>query len=230
VGNWRPIAIFALIAFVLSTVLCLNFTLGLVVNLIGWIFLYGYLANLIRRTAESPGDPPPGWDFSQAKDLGIAGAKIFAVLLALALVPVSLCLLAMIGFFLNSMATLGYLFMALTVLVFAASLFIIPASIVILSTSGNLGRSLSPSNVVDMIRRTAPTYFMLAVFSVITGMVCMVVTIISLFLVEIPAAGVLVAGLLMALVFSYGHFIWFHLMGRFAGESQGVTGPAASIS
>jgi predicted RNA-binding Zn-ribbon protein involved in translation (DUF1610 family) len=229
-GNCRPIAVFALIAFALSSVLCLNFTVGLVINLIGWIFLYGYLATLIRHTVESPEDPPPAWQFSQVKDLGITGSKVLAVLLAFALVPVSLCLLAMIGFFLNSMPTLGYIFMGLTVLVFAASLLVIPASIVMLSTSGNLGQSLSPSRVVGMIKKTSPTYLMLAVFSVVTGMVCMVVTIVSLFLVEIPAAGFLVAGLLMALVFSYGHFVWFHVMGRFSGENQDVTGPAASIS
>ncbi|MEJ2716931.1 MAG: DUF4013 domain-containing protein [Deltaproteobacteria bacterium] len=229
-GNWHPIAIFAVIAFALSAVLCFNFTAGLVVNIIGWIFLYGYLATLIRHTMESPADPPPDWKFSQVKDLGIAGSKVFAVLLAFALVPVSLCLLAMIGFFLNAMPTLGYIFMILTVLVFAASLFVIPASIVILSSSGNLRQSLSPSMMIGMIRRTSPTYLTLAIFSVVTGMLCMIVTIVSLFLVEIPAAGFLVAGLLMALVFSYGHFVWFHVMGRFSGENREPTGPAASIS
>lgn len=229
-GSWQPIAVFALIAFALSTLLCLDFTVGLVVNLVGWIFLYGYLTTLIRHTMEAPADPPPAWKFSQAKDLGIAGAKVFAVLLVFALVPVSLCLLAMIGFFLNFMPTLGYIFMGLTVLVFAASLFFIPGSIVMLSTSGNLGQALSPSRVVGMIRRTSPGYLMLAVLSVVTGMVCMMVTIVGLFLVEIPAAGILVAGLLMALVFSYAHFVWFHVVGRFSGEHQDVTGPAASIS
>jgi hypothetical protein len=51
-------------------------------------------------------------------------------------------------------------------------------------------------------------------------MVCMIAAFSGVFLVEIPVAGFVVAGLVMALLLSYGHFIWFHVLGRFSSENM----------
>ena len=51
-GNWQPLAIFAGIAFVLSIVLVFDFVIGLPVAIIGWILLFGYLADLMKTSSE----------------------------------------------------------------------------------------------------------------------------------------------------------------------------------
>lgn len=51
----------------------------------------------------------------------------------------------------------------------------------------------------------------------------MLTAVAAMFLVDVPDIGFLVAGLAMALVLSYGHFVWFHVLGRFAGENGQLT-------
>jgi len=227
-GNFQPLAIFAGIAFVLSAVLCLDFTIGLVVNIVGWILLYGYLDGLIQETMTAPGNPPPAWDFKQAAQLLQRGAKVFVVLLVCSLLPVTIMLLVMIFGFLNGMGLVGYAFMVLAVAVFAASLFAAPAALMTLTTSGNLGRALNPGVIVGLIKKGGKSYRDLALLSVAAGMSCMLATLLAVFLVDIPIAGFLVAALLMGGVFSYGHFLWFHLVGRFSAAHKGLAAPAAS--
>lgn len=221
-GNLQPLVVFVGIAFVLSAVICLDFTVGLAVNLIGWTILYGYLAKLMARSIESPTDPPPDWDFAEAGEMVFQGAKVLAVLVWFSLLPVGLCLLLMIMFFLNSVNMLGYLFMILTVVVFAASLVVIPAGLVVLGTTERLGAALNPAGAIGIIKKGGRPYLMLVGFSLAAGMACMLVSVLSVFLVEIPVAGFLLAGLIMALVLSYGHFVWFHVVGRFSGQNRNL--------
>ena len=137
-GSWQPLAIFAGLAFVLSVALSLDFIIGLPISILGWILLYGYLGLLVRHSAKFPDSAPPGWDFSKAALMGRTGAEIFVVLLAYSLAPVALLLVLMIACFLNGMALPGYLFMILTVAVYVGSVLVVPASLVVLESSGGL--------------------------------------------------------------------------------------------
>lgn len=227
-GNFMPLAIFAGIAFVLSAILCLNFSIGLPLNIIGWIILYGYLATLMERSVEAPTGRPPDWDFRDAKNLGIEGAKVFAVLLVFCLLPLAVFMLLMIFFFLHSMAVLGYVFILLTVLVFLGSMFVVPAALVTLAGTRNIGLALNPGKLIACIRKGGQAYTMLGTLSMAAGFACMIVTILSIFLTGIPIAGFIVSALLMAAVYSYGHFIWFHVLGRFSMENPSLTGQTPS--
>jgi len=222
VSRGKPIAlaIFFAIALALSTVISLDFLAGFALNLIGWVLLYGYLAGLMEDSAESPNNPPPSWNFSSAKEMGARGAQVLAVMVVYGLVPAGICLVLMIAFFLNSMLGLGYVFIALTALVFAISMFLVPAALVILGTSHLIGTALNPSRIMAVIKRGGHSYFMLAVFSVAIGMACMIATIAAVFLVDVPGAGFIMAGIVMALVLSYAHFLWFHILGRFSTENR----------
>jgi hypothetical protein len=124
------------------------------------------------------------------------------------------------------MPLLGYVSIALVVVVFSASLFVVPAALSIFGISGDLRAALNPSRILNVIKGGGRSYLMLVAFSIAAGMACMVVTIISVFLVEIPIVGIVTAGLIMALVFSYGHFIWFHVVGRFSRENESLTSAA----
>ena len=227
-GNFMPLATFAGIAFVLSAILCFNFTIGLPLNIIGWIILYGYLATLMQRSAEAPTGRPPDWDFRDVKNLGIGGAKVFVVLLVLCLLPLAIVLLLMIFFFLHSMAALGYVFILLTVLIFLGTMFVVPAALVTLAGTQDVRSTLNPGKLIACIRKGGRAYLMLGALSVAAGFACMMVTILSIFLTGIPIAGFIVSALLMAAVFSYGHFIWFHVLGRFSAENPSLTGQMPS--
>jgi hypothetical protein len=175
---------------------------------------------------DSPSDPPPAWNFAAAKEMAVAGAKVLVVQSVFSLVPVGILLLLVIASFLNGMPLLGYVSIALVVVVFSASLFVVPAALSIFGISGDLRAALNPSRILNVIKGGGRSYLMLVAFSIAAGMACMVVTIISVFLVEIPIVGIVTAGLIMALVFSYGHFIWFHVVGRFSRENESLTSAA----
>ena len=184
------------------------------------MYLYGYLTVLMNNTKDTPTAPPPAWDLSRVKEMALKGVPVFAVLLVFSLVPVSVCLLIMIGCFLNGMDLFGYLFMALTVLVFVASLFVAPAALVIQDASQSLATTLNPAKILKLVLKGSTAYKMLAATSVAVGLSAMLVVLLAVFLVDIPLAGFVVAGLLMALVLSYGNFIWFHVLGRFSRENS----------
>jgi hypothetical protein len=221
------LVIFAAIAFLLSAVLSLDFLLGLPLNLIGWVLLYGYLAGLMRASTESPHSPPPGWDFSHAKDLIFSGLNVLGLLAVYSLIPVGICLLLMIFFFLNSMTVLGYVFLVLTILVYFGSLFVLPSGLAVLGATEKLGSALSGSSIIGMIRDGGRPYSMLAMVSMVTGLACLLATCAAVFLADVPNVGFVVSGLVMALVLSYGHFIWFHVVGRFASENPSLLKPVA---
>jgi hypothetical protein len=222
-GNWQSLAIFLGIAFVLSSVLSLEFWVGLPLNLLGWTLLYGYLAGLMHDSGRSADGAPPPWNFSQAKTMITEGVGVLAVLLVYCMVPTVILLLLMIASFLNSMTGLGYVFMALTVLAFAGSLFVAPAALVILEKSGKLGTALNPGRIMEIVKIGGQPYLVLSAFSIAAGLSVMLVTILAVFLGDIPDAGFLVAGFVMALALSYGHFVWFHVIGRFSGENAKLT-------
>jgi predicted RNA-binding Zn-ribbon protein involved in translation (DUF1610 family) len=221
-GDWKPLAIFLGIAFVLSAALNFEFLLGFPLNVIGWIVLYGYLASLMQSSALDPENPPPPWDLAELKNMATMGGSVFLVLLAFSLVPMGICLLLMIAFYLNGLAMLGHVFMLLTVAVFAVSMFVVPASLVILGKSRSVGSALNPGLIVKVIKGGGTPYRMLVAVSAAAGLACMIVTIMDVFLTDIPLAGFIVAGLLSAIVFSYGHFIWFHVLGRFSRENPAL--------
>jgi hypothetical protein len=222
-GGWQSLAIFAGIAFVLCAVLSLEFMVGLLVSLIGWILLYGYLGSLMQFSSQSPASPPPNWNFGAAKDMVVQGGKILLVVLVWSLLPVGILLIGMIACFLNSQPLIGYILMALTVIVYAASLFMVPAALVVLGSSQKLGAAFSPGKIMAMVKKGGQPYRMLALVSLAAGLICMAVVVLAVFLVDIPDVGFLVSGLVMALVLSYGHFVWFHVLGRFARENGQLT-------
>jgi hypothetical protein len=227
-GHWRPAAVFAGIAIVASIILCLNTIIGLVVNFLVWILLYGYLTSVLRESMESPGQPPPDWRFDRAKDMVADGVKTLAVPAIFCLVPTGVCLLLMIYFFLNAETSLGYVFMMLVILLFAVSTFIIPAALSILVVSGSVPDAINPGAIIGRIRTSGSSYFTLAAISFAVGALCLLVTIAGVFLTDIPLAGFVLAGLIMGVVLSYGHFVWFHAVGRFTGEKEGQFIPSPS--
>jgi hypothetical protein len=129
----------------------------------------------------------------------------------------------MIACFLNSAPLVGYILMALIVLVYAASLFMVPAALVVLGSSQNVATAFSPGKIIALVKMGGQSYRTLALVSLAAGLICMLTVVLAMFLVEIPDVGFLVSGLVMALVLSYGHFVWFHVLGRFAGENGKLT-------
>jgi predicted RNA-binding Zn-ribbon protein involved in translation (DUF1610 family) len=222
-GGWQPLAIFAGIAFVLCAALSFEFLVGLPVSLIGWVLLYGYLGSLMQFSSQSPGNPPPNWNFGEAKEIVVQGGKILLVVLVFSLLPVAIFLIGMITCFLNSQQLIGYLLMGLVVIVYAASLFVVPAALVVLGGSQNLTAAFSPGKVMAIVKNGGQPYRMLALVSLAAGLICMCVVVLAVFLAGIPDVGFLVSGLVMALVLSYGHFVWFHVLGRFVRENGQLT-------
>jgi hypothetical protein len=228
-GNWQPLAIFLGIALVIFAALAFEFIIGLPLSIIGWTVLYGYLTVLMKASTESPGVPPPAWDFSNVKNLLGNGIKVLLVLLVCCMIPTGISLLLMIAFFLNGMEMIGYVLMLITVAIYAATLFAVPAGLVILAKTQSLGSALSPSRLLALMKKGDKPYLMLAVISVVTGLVCMFVVLAALFLVELSDLAFVAVGLLMAVVFTYMHFVWFHVLGRYFGEnSQRVSEVLAS--
>jgi hypothetical protein len=128
----------------------------------------------------------------------------------------------MMAFFLNGLGAVGYLFILLTALIYAVSLYILPAALLVMGNTGQIGAALNPGKALSIVKRGGKPYQMLALVFVAAGFACMLVTLIALFVVDIPIAGFAIAGLLMAAVFSYGHFIWFHVLGRFSRENPNL--------
>jgi predicted RNA-binding Zn-ribbon protein involved in translation (DUF1610 family) len=222
-GNFKPLGVLAAIAFVLSALLCFNVTIGLPVNIIGWILLFAYLSTVAQESKRAPSAPPPDWDFAVIKESASEGAKTFVVLLLMSLIPTGICFLLMLFFFLNSIPALGYLFILLTMAVFLGSLFFVPAALYILTASKDIGTALKPGKIIATIRKGGKSYTMFAGITLGVGFAAMAATILAIFLTEIPLAGFLVAAVLMAVVFSYGHLLWFHVTGRFTKENKAIT-------
>lgn len=164
-GAWQPLAVFIGIAFVLCTVLSFQFLVGLPLSLIGWILLYGYLSGLMQFSSHSPASPPPNWDFGAAKEMVTQGGRTLLVLLVCSLLPVGVLILGTIACFLNSEPLVGYILMALGILVYVASLFVVPASLVVLGSSQKIGTAFSPGKIVALIKGGGRPYRMLAVVS-----------------------------------------------------------------
>jgi hypothetical protein len=221
IGNAVSLAIFAGIAFVLLTVLAFDFVIGLPVNIIGWILLYGYLSRVAHASKNEASSPPPAWDFGQIAGMIADGAKIFAGLFVLSLLPVSILLLVMVASFLGNDALIGYIAMGLMILLFAGSMFLVPGSLVILEQTGNIGSALNPANAVALLRKSGRPYLMLSAVSVGIGMLGMLAVLAAVFITDIDF-GFIIAGLLMGLVLTYGHFVWFHVIGRYTGENAGI--------
>ena len=215
-----PLIIFAAIAFLLATVLSFDFLVGLPLNLVGWVLLYGYLAELMQVSIQGPDSPPPAWNFSRTGELASSGLCVLVLLMVCSLVPVGICLLLMIFFFLNSMPMYGYIFFALTILVYIGSLVVLPSGLVVLGATGRVGSALNPSKIMGIIKNGGQPYSMLVAVSLAAGLACMLAAVAGVFLVDVPGAGFVISGLVMALILSYGHFIWFHVLGRFATENR----------
>jgi hypothetical protein len=222
-GNWQPLAIFAAVVFVLSIVLFFDFMIGLPVAIVGWTLLYGYLADLMKTSSDAPGKSPPPVDFSGIRQMVSAGMKIFCVMAIYTLVPVSICLLFMIFFFLNGMELLGYIFIAVTIAVYVISLYLASAGLLILGKSQKLGQALNPSIIIGVAAKSGGTYTGLGFSIIIIGIVCMLSVLAAVFITDLLPLGFLFASLIMTLVLSYGNFMWFHLLGTYL--KMNVIGP-----
>jgi hypothetical protein len=221
-GHWRPLAVFAGIAFALSAILAFDFLIGLPLSIIGWILLYGYLADLMTTSEGSSEDPPPPIDFSRIREMIGPGVKVFSVLAAYSLIPVSISLLFMIAFFLNGMEMLGYVFLLFTLVIYGVSLLLVSAGLIILRQSQHLGKALNPSKIIALAL-SGKSYTRLASVSITIGLVCMLAVLAAVFIVDLLPMGFLFAALIMGLVLSYGHFVWFHLLGEYSKENNAVT-------
>ena len=218
-GNWQPLAIFAGIAFALSAVLAFDFLIGLPLSIIGWIMLYGYLADLMTTSEESSENPPPPLDFSRIREMIGPGVRVFSVLAVYSLIPVSIALLFMIAFFLNGMEMLGYVFLLFTPVIYGVSLLLVAPGLIILRQSQKLGEALNPSKIIAVALSGEP-YVRLASVSITIGLVCMLAVLAAVFIADLLPLGFLFAALVMGLVLSYGHFIWFHLLGEYSKENS----------
>jgi hypothetical protein len=212
----QPLAIFAGIAAVLSIALCFDFLIGLVFNIVGWILLYGYLWGFMRQGATAPDAPPPSWNFGAVKDLFIDGAQVFAVLLVFGLLPTGLAVLAVIIGFLNAMALVGYVAMALMIPIFAGCMFILPAALLNLAAGGGVGTAVHPAKLIGAVKSGGQGYVALGLLSIAAGFVCFVGVIAAVFLTEIPDFGFVIAGLVLGPALTYAHFVWFRGIGRFS--------------
>jgi hypothetical protein len=228
VGGGKPIpfAIFTGIVFVLSALLSFDLLIGFLLNLIGWILLYGYLSELLKGSMLAPTELPPSWNFAGLQKLLANGLSLFVVLLGYVIVPLTLILLAMAYCFLNDEALIGYVLMGVAVLLYLGAVFVLPVQLVTLCASGNLGAALSPGRIPAVVTKGGQAYRMLGMISLAAGLSCLAATMIGiLLLVELPV-GFVISGLLMAVVLSYAHFVWFHAMGRFAAENKRVVSVA----
>lgn len=221
-GNWQPLAIFAGIAFALSAVLAFDFLIGLPLSIIGWILLYGYLADLMKTSEQSSENPPPAIDFSRIREMIGPGVKVFSVLAVYSLVPVSISLLLMIAFFLNGMEMLGYVFLLFTPVIYGVSLLLVSPGLIILRQSQNVGEALNPSRVIA-VALSGDSYMRLASVSIMMGLICMLAVLAAVFIVDLLPLGFLFAALIMGLVLSYVHFIWFHFLGGYSKGNSAVT-------
>jgi hypothetical protein len=224
-GNWQPLAIFAGIAFALSAVLAFDFLIGLPLSIIGWILLYGYLADLMTTSEESSENPPPQMDFSRIREMIELGVRVFSVLAVYSLIPVSIALLFMIAFFLNGMEMLGYIFLFFTLVIYGVSLLLVAPGLIILRQSQKLGEALNPSKIIA-VALSGESYVRLASVSITIGLVCMLAVLAAVFIADLLPLGFLFAALVMGLVLSYGHFIWFHLLGEYSKENSAAKLPA----
>lgn len=220
--NPIPVAIFAGIAFVGSTSLSLDVLIGLPLSVILWILLYGYLAGVMNLSTISASEPPPAWNFGNVKEMLGAGLGVFLVFLVYSIVPVLLMILAAAYFFQNGEDALGYVFTAGTVVVFAGTLLLIPACLLNLRASGKMAVALHPGKSLDLIKKVGRPYLMLAIISIGLGLACFFVVYGGFFLSLVVDFGFIFSGLLIAAVLAYIHFVWFHLLGMFAGENKQV--------
>ncbi len=220
-GKPLPLAIFAGIVLVASVALSFNLVIGFALSILLWLPLYGYLSDLMNQSKMNPQNPPPDWDFSRIKVMLADGLKIFLVFLVYTLVPVILALLGVVYCFLNQDATLGYALVALCFVLYFGSIFAVPAGLVIVGGTGSIGSALNPGIVLGIITKGGRSYFMLAVFSMLVSLICLAITFVGvMFLTNVMPAGLVVSGLLMAIILSYAHFVWFHVLGRFSAENK----------
>ncbi|MBM3299259.1 MAG: DUF4013 domain-containing protein [Deltaproteobacteria bacterium] len=221
-GKPIPLAIFAGIVFVVSTVLSLDVLIGFPLNIAVWILLYGYLTELMQASMQSPQKPPPELNLADIKQLLGNGLNVFLIILEYLTMPMVLILLGMVYCFLNDEVLVGYVLMGVAVLIYLASALFLPAALVTLCASGNRGAAMKPGRVLSVGREGGQAYRMLALIYLATSLPCVIIKVVGLFLMDELPAGFVLSGLLMAGVFSYAHFVWFHAMGRFAAENKKV--------
>jgi predicted RNA-binding Zn-ribbon protein involved in translation (DUF1610 family) len=222
-GNWEPLAIFAGITFVLSSLLCFNFLIGLPLNIVGWILLYGYLFTVMDNSSRSPEAVPPDWDFSRIGEMIQEGGKVFIILALLSLLPLTVLLLMMIVGYENGFNLIGFLSMVLIPVVFLISLCFVPGGLIRHYSTQSIGSAINPPKLIGLVFTGGKPYGAIMLLSIILGLLCMMITLLSVFLTDLPGLGFIIAGFAMAAVFSLAHFIWFHAMGRLIQENKKLT-------
>lgn len=226
VANPIALAIFAAAVFVGATALSLNLLIGFPLNVLLWILLYGYLAEVMSTSILSSKEPPPAWNIASMTQMIRDGVGLFVVFLVYTIFPVMLLLLGAAYCFRNGEDTIGYTLIGVTMLAFAGTLLLIPACLINLRVSGSMGAALSPGRALFVIKKGGRPYLMLAAVSIMIGLLCMAATYGGFFLSVAVDFGFIISGLLMAAVLSFAHFFWFHVLGLFTGENKKVLGRA----
>ncbi|MDQ7783630.1 MAG: DUF4013 domain-containing protein [Desulfomonilaceae bacterium] len=220
-GKPLPLALFAGMAFVAATALSFEVVVGFFVSIALWLLLYGYLSNLMNQSKVNPQNPPPDWDFSKIKSMVADGVNILVVLAVYTVIPVVAALLAAVYFWVNRDVTLGYALVIVSMILYLGSLFTVPAGLVIVDGTRSVGSALNPGRVLGVITKGGKAYLMLVLFSVVVGLTCITMTWAGvMFFSHVIPFGFVVSGLLMALILSYAHFVWFHVLGRFSAENK----------
>ncbi len=218
-ANLASFAILCAISALLFSVLAFDFFIGIGLNILGWIMLYGYLTIMMKHVSSNPESSAPDWDFSQLKNWILNGAEIFLVFFLYGALPISIMLLVMTFGFLNGISPVGYGFMALVPLYFLSSMYMLPAAMIVFKDTGAVGAALNPGAWIT-IMKTNPGYRSLGLTSVVIGLVIFLAVLASVFIIDIPIAGFAVTGVMSGLILAYANFLWFYNLGRFTGESE----------
>ncbi len=227
--NLPSFGIFAGIAVALSMALLFVFLVGLPLNIVGWVVLYGYLAALLNTARKSADPQAPHWNVDLIKAEAGRGASTLLTFLFYSLLPVTILILLMIAGFLNQMPELGYIAIALIPIYYALSLFILPAALVLLNKSG-LAAALNPLKAISLVKNGGADYRSMALVCVGLGMLGFGAALAAVFLTDLELLGPIIAGLLMGIVLSYANFLWFYLVGRFTAEHETVPGKTLAVA
>ncbi len=86
--------------------------------------------------------------------------------------------------------------------------------------------ALDPTKLVHVMKTGGKTYRDLLPVAIAAGVVIIVAVLASVFLVEVPFVGFVLAGLLPAATLTYLDFILFHAVGLFVHQNPSLPIPA----
>ncbi len=224
--NIKAFASFAAIAFVGFAAISFDFLIGLLPLWVLWVPLFGYLILLCKESAANTEEVPPDFKFPELGKLFQSGLPVSLFVLLYSVLPVSILLILMIAAFLNDYVLLGWLAVFAVCLIFLVSMSVVPAGIYLLERTNNLLIALDPTKLVHVMKTGGKTYRDLLPVAIAAGVVIIVAVLASVFLVEVPFVGFVLAGLLPAATLTYLDFILFHAVGMFVHQNPSLPIPA----